>query len=138
MIYFIQAGKNGPIKIGHTNNKVSNRMASMQVGCPYELRLLWTLNGDIKDEFNLHEMFKHERIRGEWFHPSKDLVDYINETPNIYVLRGKDQETEYYETRFKLKLEIPKLSFKCVIDKKTGNVVLTINKTEIPIDPKGI
>lgn len=77
MIYFIQAGKSGPIKIGHTDNSVRERMAQLQTGCPYELNLLWQFIGDLNKEAEIHREFEHENIRGEWFRPSLELLDYI-------------------------------------------------------------
>ena len=70
VIYFIQCGENGPIKIGYTDNGVETRMAQLQTGCPYELRLLWVYTGNDLTESQLHKEFAHERIRGEWFRPS--------------------------------------------------------------------
>jgi len=79
MIYFIQAGKNGPIKIGQTNNGIEERIAQLQTGCPYELRLLWCYNGDGYTEQVVHDLFKHERIRGEWFRPSPSILEFIRD-----------------------------------------------------------
>ncbi len=93
MIYFIQCGKNGPIKIGYTGN-VEGRLASMQTSCPYELKLLWSIKGDTDDEQDLHEEWKHERIRGEWFHPSKKLLEYINKwASNDWEIKLSDDQT---------------------------------------------
>ena len=78
MIYFVQCGKNGPIKIGCTGN-VEERIAQMQTCCPYELRLLWQIQGDKNDEAEIHERWKHERIRGEWFRPSRKLLVFIEQ-----------------------------------------------------------
>ena len=86
MIYFIQAGKNGPIKIGHTENDIEQRIAQLQTGCPYELRLIWLKKGDQQDEAEWHSWFQHERIRGEWFRPSRDLINCIKqEGENEYI-----------------------------------------------------
>jgi hypothetical protein len=79
MIYFIQAGKNGPIKIGKTDNEIENRIRQLQIGCPYELKLLWLYKDDDYSEAEIHETFAHERIRGEWFHPTKKLLEFIND-----------------------------------------------------------
>lgn len=78
-IYFIQCGKNGPIKIGQTENDIKERIRQLQTGCPYELRLLWVYTGSDYDEKDVHGLFEHERIRGEWFHPSLKLIRFIDE-----------------------------------------------------------
>ena len=77
MIYFIQCGKNGPIKIGQTDNNVQDRVKQLQTGCPYELNVLWIYHGDEYTESSIHEIFQHERMNGEWFHPSEKLFKFI-------------------------------------------------------------
>ena len=83
MIYFIQCGENGPIKIGQSDDP-EGRMAQLQIGCPYELKLLWAYTGNRFSECGIHLAFIHENIRGEWFHPSRCLIDFITgEMENI-------------------------------------------------------
>ncbi len=77
MIYFIQAGENGPIKIGSSDDP-EKRMADLQVANAAELKLLWKYTGDRFSESDIHCTFKHEKIRGEWFHPSRDLIGFIS------------------------------------------------------------
>ena len=78
MIYFIQSGENGPIKIGYTDNNIQDRLNQLQTANPYHLKLLWYYQGSLQDEKELHGKFEHEHIRGEWFHPSRKLLDFIN------------------------------------------------------------
>ena len=75
MIYFVQAGENGPIKIGFSD-EVHECIELLQVGCPYKLNLLWVYNGRQYDEVGLHELFFHEHIRGEWFRPGKSILGF--------------------------------------------------------------
>ena len=82
MIYFIQAGKNGPIKIGCTENDIEQRIAQLQTGCPYKLNLLWLRDEDDESEAEIHERFKSEKIRGEWFRPSSKIFNYIDDAGN--------------------------------------------------------
>lgn len=99
MIYFIQCGNNGPIKIGQTDNDVEQRMAQLQIGCPYELRLLWVYTGDDFTEFQIHVELSHERIRGEWFHPSESVFCFIeSEMSNYYEIKtNNDRSLEMVE-----------------------------------------
>ena len=78
MIYFIQCGENGPIKIGQTGD-VEKRISQLQTGCPYELKLLWTYHGNSWKEEEVHEALEAENIRGEWFHPSSNVFDFMKE-----------------------------------------------------------
>jgi hypothetical protein len=76
VVYFIQAGKDHPIKIGMTNNAQS-RLKNLQVGHYDKLRIIHTITGGRKEEAALHEKFAHLRIQGEWFKPERELLQYI-------------------------------------------------------------
>ena len=79
MIYFIQSGDNGPIKIGYTDNNIENRLSGLQVSCPEKLTLLGCVDGDIYIEVALHKLFKTLRIRGEWFSSDPYLLKCIRD-----------------------------------------------------------
>jgi len=70
-VYFIRAGNRGAIKIGVARN-VERRMATMQTGNAFELKLLACIkcnsrNDSLILEKRLHSKFKRQRVRGEWF-----------------------------------------------------------------------
>lgn len=69
MIYFIQSGERGPVKIGYVQSgrSVDTRLAELQVGNPEQLRLLATAQGGPSTERKFHRAFSATRIRGEWF-----------------------------------------------------------------------
>jgi hypothetical protein len=78
-VYFIQGGR-GPIKIGYTRTlDVERRVAQLQTGCAYKLRILCVIAGSRSDERELHDMFAWDRMEGEWFRPSafglKELIE---------------------------------------------------------------
>lgn len=76
-IYFVQGSDGGPVKIGRTLN-IRNRVCELQVGYPFgELRCVGAARGLIRDEKRLHHHFSHLRMRGEWFRPDDDLLDYV-------------------------------------------------------------
>jgi hypothetical protein len=75
-IYFIQQGKNGPIKIGFTDN-IEKRLKELQTANPYKLNLLLCINGNLKSEKELHKRFEQHRLNGEWFEPVEEILDYI-------------------------------------------------------------
>lgn len=77
MIYFIQSGDGGTIKIGFTNRSAVDRLADLQTGNPNTLRLLGELTGTAADELELHYHFAEYRIRGEWFSPVEQLLSFI-------------------------------------------------------------
>lgn len=76
-VYFIQAGENGPIKIGMSLDPVK-RMACLQVSRNEKLRLLAVMVGGRSSEKALHQRFKNLRLSGEWFRPKKSLLAFID------------------------------------------------------------
>lgn len=77
MIYFIQAGDGGPIKIGYTQGEAASRVRDLQTGNAELLRLLHSMPGDMDLEAELHRLFERYRIRGEWFHPDPKLLSFL-------------------------------------------------------------
>lgn len=82
MIYFLQVGNDGPIKIGRSNNPEA-RVTDIQVGNPFPVNLLLKLDvGDNWDnlmEHSLHSQFARYRLQGEWFAPVPALYEKIQE-----------------------------------------------------------
>lgn len=77
-VYFIQAGHDGPIKIGISTN-VPARLASLQTSVPYKLRLLVTIPGDVCIERQLHREHALDRLEGEWFRPTGAILRRVDE-----------------------------------------------------------
>jgi hypothetical protein len=75
-VYFVQESGTGAIKIGVAKD-VKARMASLGTGTPHVLTVLGVIDGDVVLEETLHEQFRHARIRGEWFRPVPELLEYI-------------------------------------------------------------
>ena len=57
----------GRVKIGHTNNHPSERLAQLQTGSPTQLRLAYFTEGNQATERILHAYFAAYRVHGEWF-----------------------------------------------------------------------
>jgi hypothetical protein len=77
-VYFVQCAGGGPIKIGHSTSP-DGRLTELQVGSPYVLRVVATMRGGIEVERTLHRAFAKDRLHGEWFNPSRELVAFIDE-----------------------------------------------------------
>lgn len=75
-VYFIQQGKDGPIKIGFTAN-LEERQQALQIGNPEPLRLRLALPARPQDERRYRRDFDFAHLRGEWFTPCSDLLDFI-------------------------------------------------------------
>ena len=70
-VYYIQAGKRGPIKIGVARN-VESRLDNLQTGNHEELRIISkvvceSMEAAYHMEKILHMNYKKHHIRGEWF-----------------------------------------------------------------------
>lgn len=69
MIYFIQAGEDGPVKIGKANNP-QKRLAVLQTGSSDRLYIRAVLDAPDEAEKHLHKTLAGAKMRGEWFSPS--------------------------------------------------------------------
>ena len=77
-VYFVQAGENGPIKIGVTSGDPMVRMAALQTGNPERLRMLGYVPGDRSREERAHSRFSDLRMQGEWFRAAPELLTFID------------------------------------------------------------
>jgi hypothetical protein len=77
MVYFIQSGDNGPIKIGISHNPKS-RLTELQTAHHDKLRILKVVDGDERREGGLHSKFEKYRLNGEWFKNDPELLSYIH------------------------------------------------------------
>jgi transcriptional regulator with GAF, ATPase, and Fis domain len=78
MVYFMQSGTSGPIKIGFTaKDDIRQRIANLQTASIEPLNLLGVMEGDATKEKELHHFFHSYKIRGEWFEPHPKLLMYI-------------------------------------------------------------
>jgi predicted GIY-YIG superfamily endonuclease len=77
-VYFVKSKAHPQmLKIGKAKD-VAARIAQLQTGCPYELKLVGSLR--CKSEMHAagieqlaHRVFKHARRRGEWFEYSRQM-----------------------------------------------------------------
>jgi len=76
-IYFFECETTREIKVGITSGKVEKRMASVQTARGHKISVLATIPGTTKLERALHERFAHCRLKGEWFSPHPDILEYI-------------------------------------------------------------
>lgn len=78
MIYFIQAGHNGPIKIGFSS-RPRKRLRQMQTANARPLRLLGTIPTTSKGlEAEIHHTLRKHKRRGEWFRPHHDVLHTLS------------------------------------------------------------
>ena len=89
IIYFILDEYSNSVKIGYTTIKgLKKRIETLQIGTPNELTLLGATWGDKKIEKQLHEKFHYSHIRGEWFHYTKELEEFIAECWDFRIIES--------------------------------------------------
>ena len=85
MIYFIQSGLKGSIKIGYTDNNIQERMQALQSASPEKLYLLATMKGNKDEEQKLHKQFAEYRQQGEWFKSNPLLNTFIQTHTDLQI-----------------------------------------------------
>lgn len=76
------------VKIGHIGpeEKVAQRLATLQTGNPRELRLYASFEGLRTEEKFLHGFFRAFRVRNEWFLPESRLMSFIATCQSLHRL----------------------------------------------------
>jgi hypothetical protein len=74
-LYVVRADPSGNLKIGVTRD-VDSRMSQLQTSTWEVLTLIACREGPMGAEFMAHEMFAEHRIRGEWFRPHLDILEW--------------------------------------------------------------
>ena len=84
MIYFIQAGNDGPIKIGKAQNPEARRR-ELQTGNHKKLKLITEIPGDKEREDSIHNDLQDHQYRAgsEWFKATREVLDYINKIARV-------------------------------------------------------
>lgn len=80
-VYFLRAGISGPVKIGRASD-LRSRLHTVQTGNHEPLYVLGAIPGGRELERSLHARFSRQWLRGEWFHPSRELMVFIDEKTN--------------------------------------------------------
>lgn len=81
-VYFIQAQRSETeltenwVKIGYSVHP-GWRVAELQTGCPYPIRLIQAIPGTKKHEERMHRYFSEHKVHGEWYVPVPALAEVI-------------------------------------------------------------
>ena len=76
MIYFIQRGSDGPVKVGRAFD-VKRRLRALQTSSPEPLRLLLAISGGAAREAEIHAALAASHLSGEWYRPTPQLFHLI-------------------------------------------------------------
>jgi hypothetical protein len=74
-VYFIRAGKDGPVKVGFSTD-FQQRLRELQTASPHELKLEAAVMGTPAVEAWLHRERRRWHLRGEWFDLDHDRICY--------------------------------------------------------------
>jgi hypothetical protein len=66
------------VKIGYTKGDPEKRVRSLQTGCPFPIKLLGYVFGNVHREQELHDVMRNERVFGEWF----EYTDFVQKVIN--------------------------------------------------------
>jgi hypothetical protein len=83
VIYFLQSGDDGPIRIGWTLYFTS-RLRAHREASPTPLRVLGTMKGGFKKMRAIYDQFQEHWIDKEWFNPASNLLTFIAENTTPY------------------------------------------------------
>lgn len=61
------------VKIGFTKGDPEKRIKGLQTGCPFPIKLLGYVFGNVHREQELHDVMRDERVFGEWF----EYTDFV-------------------------------------------------------------
>lgn len=76
-IYFLLSEKFDAVKIGFTRSNIEKRLKYAATWYPYDYDMIKLIEGTMLEERNIHKRFVKDKIRGEWFHYSAELKEYI-------------------------------------------------------------
>lgn len=76
-LYFVQVDGGGVIKIGWTQGHVLSRIRQLQWASPEILNWIGACPAPREAEKAAHKELARHRHRGEWFHPSDEVVQFI-------------------------------------------------------------
>lgn len=90
MIYFIQEGENGPVKVGKGVSPEA-RLKQLQTGNPRHLKIYVVVPGYSSLETKIKKDLAKFQINGEWFSPTPELFEYIDKIrfPEYEIYDGK-------------------------------------------------
>lgn len=90
--YVVQAGTDGPFKIGRTSRPVRERVEQYRAGNPEKLRIMTAVRSRWLAEARVHELLQASQLRGEWFAntpQTRALVRWISTIARYQRLLGE-------------------------------------------------
>jgi len=130
-VYIIQAGDNGPIKIGESSNPCK-RLRELQVGNHKILELIWTYDGKYS-ELEIHNELHQYKIYGEWFEYNNHVIEFIKS--NLYKEVSLNNTLGYFPLEIMIRLTYPNIVTIEISKSSTDYGRIVIKDLTIEIDP---
>lgn len=89
IVYFLQADYGGPVKIGYTDD-LARMIANLQSSRAESIVVLAVMDGGVSAERELHSRFAVHHIRGEWYSPADDLMEFIKGLKSLHDVTKRD------------------------------------------------
>lgn len=125
LIYVIQHGDDGPVKIGFAAFSPEERMASLQCGNPVELNLRFTFRGDVKLERATHYHLRDIHVRGEWFKPVPNFLTRLADAVRR-AMREMDGPFRVSGGPWTMRHQVPKAEPKCKGNPNTTDLTVKL------------
>jgi hypothetical protein len=77
-VYFIACTETLRVKIGFTSGSPYVRLKALQTGAPADLVLMACVPGTVETEQHYHRKYAAQRVRGEWFEGSPELLEELS------------------------------------------------------------
>jgi hypothetical protein len=75
-VYVVQQAVTGAVKVGRSDD-VAYRFEKLKTGSPYELTLIGEIDESRYPERWIHRHLKAYRMRGEWFEPAPEMLEFL-------------------------------------------------------------
>lgn len=69
----------GPIKIGSSDRPLS-RLETALCWSPFQLEMLFIVDGDLVLERRIHHKLRSARLHGEWFSETEEVIQFVSDT----------------------------------------------------------
>lgn len=85
MIYFLITEDDKYVKIGFTSRENTSRKHDYNTHSPYDLKLALFIPGDRNYEKRLHDIFKADNKRNEWYYLNSNITTFIEDNKHLNI-----------------------------------------------------
>lgn len=83
-VYFVKGKSTNHVKVGFTKGDPQKRLSNLQTSASEELEIIHVIpEGTTELEARLHEKFRHNHLRGEWFKYRPDVAIYLGDLDRL-------------------------------------------------------